>query len=262
MVVMTFEGVSFAKRIESELEKRVLEMGRKPRLVIFWVGDNQSSEKYVAKKKELGERIGIEVVVERVEVAKLESGIRKVVSEADGVMVQLPIPGMSRDEAQKVIDLIPIEKDVDGLTGENLKLIATGEQEHLPATVKAVGKIMDEAIRETELDIEKMKVAVVGSRGVVGQPLVSQLKRFGFEIGEFDEGDELKLSDFDVVISATGREGLIKPEMVKDGVVGIDVGFPKGDFDPAVEKKAGFFTPVPGGVGPVTVVCLFENLLQ
>jgi len=177
-------------------------------------------------------------------------------------MVQLPVPGIEKDKARELLEIIPKDKDVDGFSSENLRLIATGEQEFVPATVMAVGKIMDEAIREVGLDIERMKVAVVGSEGMVGKPLIAQLKRFGFEVGEFELGDELSLSEYDVVISATGQAGLIKQSMVKKGVVAIDVGFPKGDFEEGVDKVASFITPVPGGVGPMTVVCLFENLVR
>lgn len=254
---MRFDGKKFAAEIERKL------VGSTGRLVILLTADNESGKIYSKKKQELGERIGVKVDVIETEVGEIAELLRGYGADesVDGLMVQLPI-GLSKEETQKILDLIPVGKDVDGLTSENLKMIATGEQWFLPATVKAVGKIVDEAIRETGLDIERMKVAVVGSEGVVGRPLVWQLKRFGFEVGEFDLGSDFsQLKSFDVIISAVGKEGLIKPEMVKDGVVAIDVGFPKGDFSPDVEEKAAFFTPVPGGVGPVTVVCLFENLV-
>lgn len=261
---MVFEGRKKAGEIEIDLKKRVADLGRKPVLAILWVGDNQASAKYIENKKGLGERIGVEVRVERVEAGELEDRLEKLVDDKniDGVMVQLPVPRMEKDKVDEILKIIPVDKDVDGLSSENLRLIATGEQEFLPATVMAVGKIMDEAIREVGLDIERMKVAVVGSKGMVGKPLVSQLKRFGFEVGEFDLGDGLELGRYDVVISATGQTGLIKKSMVKKGVVAIDVGFPKGDFEAGIDEVASFVTPVPGGVGPMTVVCLFENLVR
>lgn len=260
---MKFDGKKQAIKIEKDLIERVKGLEKKPVLVILWAGDSEASNRYVEMKQKVGERIGVEVRVDRVIADEMEEKVKKASGDKSvtGVMVQLPVPGVDKKELIKIIDLIPTSKDVDGLTSGNLKAIAMGGQEFLPATVKAVGKIVDEAIKEVEMDIEKMKVAVVGSKGMVGRPLVDQMKRFGFQVGEFDEGDELELSDYDVVVSATGKEGLIKPEMVKVGVIAIDVGFPKGDFDVGIEKKSAFYTPVPGGVGPVTVVCLLENLV-
>lgn len=261
---MVFEGKSKASEIEAGLRKRVRRLGRKPVLVILWVGEGEASRKYVEKKREAGERIGAEVWTERVEVDGLEKRLRELSREerVDGLMVQLPVPGVDRGEVRRLLDLIPVDKDVDGLNGENLRLVMIGEEKFLPATVRAVGKIMDQAIGEVGLDIERMRVAVVGSEGAVGKPLTVQLKRFGFEVGEFDLGDKLVLEDYDVVISATGQAGLIRGEMVKEGVVAIDVGYPDGDFEERVREKAGFITPVPGGVGPVTVACLLENLVM
>lgn len=103
------------------------------------------------------------------------------------------------------------------------------------------------------------EVVIVGSKGEVGRRL---LKLLPMAVG-IDKEDSLDiLKSADTIISATGQEGLITPDMAKDGVVAIDLGFPKGDFAPEVAQKASFFTPVPGGVGPVTVVSLFENLLD
>ncbi len=171
------------------------------------------------------------------------------------MLVQLPIVGAGKKETEEILGLIPLDKDVDGLNPSS---------KFVPAVVRAVEKILDE-IKVTPMN----SVAVVGAKGMVGRRLVSSIKYLGFrEIGEFDLGDDLKkLRNYWVVISATGQAGLIKPEMVRDGVVAIDLGYPKGDFDPSassgqvpISEKAKFFTPVPGGVGPVTVVCLYENL--
>ncbi len=271
MGFMIFDGKGFAAKLEEKLRQKVMVVGRVPRLVILVSAGNESGKIYSKKKKEMGDRIGIKVEI--VEILDLKEQVVNLANDntIDGLMVQLPLLRrgfagqavlVGKEETQKILDLIPVKKDVDGLTSENFRLIATGEQAFLPATIKAVGKVMDEAIREIGLDIERMKVAVVGSKGMVGKPLVSQLKRFGFEVGEFEVNDELKLADYDVVISATGKEGLIKPEMVKKGVVVIDVGFPKGDFETDVSKNSSFFTSVPGGVGPVTVVCLMENVVE
>ena len=125
-------------------------------------------------------------------------------------------------------------------------------------------------------------LAVVGGKGMVGKALVNRFSNLGYKLISVDTKNEKghhrrgrssvammmwgskkakeNLKECAVVISATGQTGLIKPEMVKNGVIAIDLGYPKGDFDERVKEKAGFITPVPGGVGPMTVVSLFENL--
>jgi methylenetetrahydrofolate dehydrogenase (NADP+)/methenyltetrahydrofolate cyclohydrolase len=124
--------------------------------------------------------------------------------------------------------------------------------------------ILFEARKDVQLSF-KNTVAVVGATGMVGAPLVKELKKEGYRVLEANSKtinlEKLTLKA-DVVISATGIPNLIKPGMIKDGVIAIDVGSPHGDFDAEVSKKAVFFTPVPGGVGPVTISCLLENLIE
>lgn len=262
---MLFDGKAFAAVIEERLKKEVALMERKPKLVILSVSNNEASKRYVEMKKALGERIG--VIVEDIKVGKDE--LKEIVekmgmdSSVNGLMVQLPIEGMDKNQTEEILSLIPLEKDVDGLNPENLELLESGEQTFIPATVKAVERILDEAYRQTELDIdESLNIGVVGAAGSVGRALAVRLKRYGISVVEIDLGDDLeKLVDCSVVISCTGSAGLIKASMVKEGVIIVDVGFPVGDVDVEVAEKAAFFTPVPGGVGPVTVVSLMENLI-
>lgn len=224
---MIFDGKAFSAEMELALKKEGKLVGK--RLLI--IGDEGNM--YVRLKKEMGERLGVEVRVKSQElrIKKLE--------DFDGVIIQLPVKDMS------ILKQIPVEKDVDGLNEKS---------GFLPAAVRAVEHILD--FTYNILDLRGARIAVVGARGMVGRRVVKQ-----FQITGFDKGDDLqKLIDFDVVISATGAAGLITENMVKEGVVAIDLGFPKGDFDKKVEGKAVFFTPVPGGVGPVTIACLYENL--
>lgn len=261
---MKFDGVALAAEIEDKLKKRVVEMKKKPRLVIFVVKGNMGSDKYVAMKRMVAERVGIEVEVREMEdsLEKIKAEMKRV-GEVDGVMIQMPIGSLKDRESEEILRLIPLEKDVDGLNPENIELIESGEQSFVPATVKAVEKILDYAYSQLEKDIdESMRVAVVGARGMVGRPLVMRLKRFGVEVGEFDLGDDLSgVGEYEVIISCTGKEGLIKKEMVKKGAICIDVGFPKADFESGLEGWVDFWTPVPGGVGPMTVVSLLGNVI-
>lgn len=221
---MTFDGKKFAEEIISKLPKK------KAKLAIFLDPENVSGAKYVQKKMEMARRLGVEVVVNRTD------------GDENGIMVQMPHP-----DAENLIAQIPPEKDVDGLREDS---------PYQPAVVRAVISVLS---AQCSVLWDK-KICVIGCNGFVGRKLMQAFPdAVGMDKEDFDPERSRRA---DVVISCTGRAGLIKPDMVKDGVVAIDIGYPKGDFDPEVAKKASFFTPVPGGVGPVTVVMLFANLLE
>lgn len=218
---MIFDGKKFAEQIIAGLPKK------KTKLAIFLSEDNISGARYVKIKSEIAKRLGVEIVMNRID------------GDEDGIMVQLPHP-----DSQKLISQIPPEKDIDGLREDS---------PFLPAVVKAV----KEVLLSLQEDLLQKKIVVIGSRGFVGKNL---MKLYPSAIGiDKEDFDPEKIKTFDIIISATGSAGLIKD--VKTGAICIDLGFPKGDFDPSTALRASFFTPVPGGIGPVTVACLFENLL-
>ncbi len=252
--VTIFDGRSFAQGIEAELALGGRLKGKQ--LVIIQADGSEEESTYVRLKREMGERLGVRVVVK---IVKGGGEVKREIvegnkdSKVSGVLVQLPIDGLDKTETQKIVDEIEPEKDVDGL-GRNAK--------YLPAAVVAIEKILDFAKdRGTFVNDIFCTIGVVGSRGAVGRQLVERLRDIGYVVAGFDQGDDLgKLKMCDVVISVTGVAELIKPEMVMEGVVAIDVGYPKGDFEQGVMRKAKFFSPVPGGVGPVTVACLFTKM--
>ncbi len=222
---MIFDGKKFAEEIIAKLPKK------KAKLAIFLDQKNASGAKYVQKKIELAKRLGVEIVMNKVD------------GSEDGIMVQLP-----HLDAENLIAKIPPEKDVDGLREDSL---------YQPAVVRAVCEILGHSLKD--YPFWSKRIILVGAKGFVGRRLMRGLPNaIGMDKDDFDPS---ALLGADVVISATGQAGIIKPEMVKEGVIAIDVGYPRGDFDPEVAQKASFFTPVPGGVGPVTVACLFANLL-
>jgi len=158
--------------------------------------------------------------------------------------------------------LIAPEKDVDCLTPANLGRLVLGDWLVLPSSVKAVLEIL----KFFGISVLKGKrITMVGFGSLVGRPLAIVLKHLGATVTICDEFTT-DLAHFTkqagILISATGQSGLIKKEMVKESAIVIDLGYPSGDCEPEVAKVAGFFTPVPGGVGPVTIACLFENLLK
>lgn len=248
MVNVKFDGNKEAERQASFLEESERVLGRS--LVIFQCDGKTEESRYVRLKREMGERLGVIVhVVFVADVSDLKSMILESNGDdmVDGILVQLPIFDLGTDETKSVLELIAPGKDVDGLNSKS---------KFVPAVVKATERVMD--VFKVE---ETQKIAVVGSKGMVGKRLGERLSVLGYDFVGFDKGDDLNnLKNFDVVITATGVPDLIKPEMVKEGFVGIDLGFPKAEFVKEASEKAMLITPVPGGVGPLTVVALYENL--
>lgn len=266
MDTIIFDGRGFAEEKREELKIVVAGLrsrGIIPHLASILIGNDEASRLYVELKKKATEKVGAELnpyfLPEKTELSTILTLINSLNSDENihGIMVQLPIPGKLGESKDEIIEAIDSKKDVDGLKKDSL---------FLHPTSKAVIDILDFALSQiSQLTNQPITICVVGATGMVGTPLVKRLKVDGYKVIGVDsktENLETATEGADVVVSATGIPGLIKPEMVKEGVVAIDVGSPSGDFAREVQKKAAFFTPVPGGVGPVTIACLLENLID
>jgi methylenetetrahydrofolate dehydrogenase (NADP+)/methenyltetrahydrofolate cyclohydrolase len=165
--------------------------------------------------------------------------------EIHGIMVQLPLPEHLESSKSQILNSIAPIKDVDGLR-DNTKFVHP--------TAKAVMDIIDFANGGLEMSA-KLKCFVVGENGMVGSSVTSEFKKKGYEFAS-------KIEDADILVSATGKPKLITEDMIKKDAIVIDVGSPVGDCDLDLKSKASFVTPVPGGVGPVTIACLLENLIS
>ena len=263
-MAIIFDGRAYAAQKESLLKLRVeklKEKGKTPRLASILVGDNPASRLYVDLKKKAAEQIGVELDVYSLSHNKKTDEILKLIGrlnedqEVDGMMIQLPLPGGLAKNKGRIISTIDNRKDVDGLRPDS---------PFLHPTSKAVVEILDRA--KLMLGKKPRTVCVTGATGMVGRPLVTELKKKGYRVIECSSAtknlDE-KTREADVLVSAIGKANLLKGDMVKDGAIVIDVGSPKGDVELAgVVKKVSFITPVPGGVGPVTIACLLENLVE
>lgn len=243
---MIFDGKAFAEEIISSLPRK------SAKLAIFLDPNNAGGVKYVERKVAVAKRLGVEVEVSNpnsqismnIQVANIKSQIEKLNKDetVTGIMIQLPLGFGIWD--LDIASGVAREKDVDGLREDS---------PFLPAAVLAVQKVLNAQYSV----LRDKNICIVGSNGFIGKKLMQVYPgAVGMDKEDFSAA---KVKEFDVVISATGQECLIKD--VKEGAVCIDLGFPRGDFDPKIAEKASFFTPVPGGVGPVTVACLFENLL-
>lgn len=249
-------GQELAGYVKERQAKQVRQLrARKifPKLAIFYDNDSPVIAKYMSLKQQYGDDIGVGVEVIKVSAADAEEKLRAAAEDENvtGIIVQLPLKVCSMD----ILDLIPFEKDVDGLRGE--ADTATAMAIHWLLTSYGV-------------DLQEKKLAIVGRGKLVGAPLEKMWTESNYDVTVFHKGDDLDtLADYDVVVTATGVPGLIKTEMIKYGGVVVDAGTAseggviKGDLDEAVRERDDLtITPKIGGVGPLTVSMLFEHVLQ
>jgi len=179
-------------------------------------------------------------------------------------MVQLPLP--KQVDTERVLSTISLKKDADVLSKEAMEKFEDGDF-LLPPIVGAIAEIID---REN-IVIEGKHVVIVGKGRLVGAPSRAWFSKKGVQVDSLDRNTEdisVYTKEADIMVLGAGKPGIITPEIIKDGVVMFDAatsetkGLLKGDVDPACSEKASVFTPVPGGIGPITVAKLFENLLE
>lgn len=252
-------GSELAGFIKERQFQVVRGMSKKPCLAIIRDSDNPVIMKYVQLKQQYGEDIGVEV---RDVLAHGVDGIRAAIEQANndrdvnGIILQLPI--IDRDATDELTNLIAPEKDVDGLSNNG---------NFDSATATAINWLLG----GYNIDLAGKKIALVGHGKLVGAPLERMWTNSGFDVSVFQKGDDLSvLSDFDIIVTATGVPHLIKNEFVRGGAVVVDAGTASedgvlvGDLDEAVRERQDLtaITPRIGGVGPLTVGCLFEHVIN
>lgn len=249
-----------------------------PHLAIISVGDNVASSVYIKKKNEACEAIGIKCIVFKRETTTTEELI-DIVGELnscpviDGILVQLPLP--KEIDTSLVLNSISPDKDVDGFSFLNqgaLWSTPEGEYEdcnHLPCTPSGIIRLLE----EYKIQISGKRVVIIGRSNIVGKPLAAMfLNRDATVTICHSKTQNLSqiTSQADILVSAVGKAGFVTADMVKEGAVVIDVGINRGengklcgDVDfAAVEPKTSYITPVPGGVGPMTVAMLMKNVAE
>ncbi len=236
----------------------VRSLQKKPRLVIIRDSDNPVIVKYVNLKKQYGEDIGVRGDDDFVTPDKIKDAILTANSDTDvnGIILQLPI--LEKEKTDELTALIAPEKDVDGLSGKGI---------FDSATATAINWLLG----GYNIELANKKIAIVGRGKLVGAPLEKMWTNSGFDVTVFRHGDDLsQLRDYDIIVSATGVPHLIKNEHVRGGSVIIDAGTASedgvlvGDVDDEVRERTDLaaITPRIGGVGPLTVGCLFEHVIN
>jgi methylenetetrahydrofolate dehydrogenase (NADP+)/methenyltetrahydrofolate cyclohydrolase len=263
------DGRALSKRLNKALKQVVDQMDRKPGLAVVLVGADPASQVYVRRKGVVAGRIGmrhqqIDLPAE-VSQADLEQVVRDLNADdgVDGILVQLPLPGHL--DATSVVDLIDPAKDVDGLTVGNIGRLAQGRRQLVACTPFGVMRMMEDA----GIELSGKHAVVIGRSNIVGRPMAMLLEQANCTVTVCHSRTRdvaAEVARADVVIAAVGRPNMVKGSWLKPGAVVIDVGINRvgdalvGDveFDSCAEV-ASAITPVPGGVGPMTIAMLMEN---
>ncbi|MBI4439417.1 bifunctional methylenetetrahydrofolate dehydrogenase/methenyltetrahydrofolate cyclohydrolase FolD [Candidatus Woesearchaeota archaeon] len=272
MKAKIIDGKMAAEAIRNQVREKASSMKVKPGLAVIIVGNDPASKIYVRKKEQACREVGFHSVVvelpEDVSELKLLQQIDSLNQDRKihGILVQLPLPG--HIDERLVIDAILPTKDVDGFTPINMGNLVVGDNRLVPSTPRGIIKL----IESTGIKISGKHAVVVGRSNIVGKPVSLLLQQHGATVTMCHSRSsplESYTKQADILISAVGKPKLIKGDMVKKGAIVIDVGTTKvgssivGDVDfDSASDVASFITPVPGGVGPMTIACLLENTLQ
>lgn len=269
------DGKKIAAEIRAELRDEVArftrQSGKTVGLAVVLVGDDPASAVYVRNKIRACEEVGIRSFAYTLPADASQSAVEALVTELasdsaiDGILVQLPLP--AHLDGERILSLIPPAKDVDGFTAENLGRLVCGERGPVACTPLGVMELL----RRSGIDPDGMHAVVVGRSNIVGKPMAMLLLNANATVTVcHTHTKELAkvCAQADLLISAVGVPAFITADMVKEGAVVIDVGISrkdgklKGDVDfDAVAPKTSYITPVPGGVGPMTIAMLLKNTL-
>ena len=264
------DGRALAARIRAQVAEEVEQLGGLG-LATVLVGDDPASDIYIKRKHKAAEEVGIRSNDIRLPAETSEDDLLELLAElnaddeTDGILVQLPLPDQI-DEA-RAIRTVDAIKDVDGFHPLNAGQLYLGEPTHVGGTPRGVLRLLD----EYDVELEGARAVVVGRSDIVGKPTAHLLLQRNATVTichsrTRDLADETRRAD--VLVVAVGAAGLITPDMVKPGGTVIDVGMNRtadglrGDVDPAAMEVAGLMTPVPGGVGPMTIAMLLDNAVR
>ncbi len=270
MVEMIIDGKSISSLVRKEVKERVSLIDRKVTLAVLLVGDDPASSIYVNAKEKAAAEVGISSLVKKVSSGVTQEEINQIVESwgddplVDGILVQLPLP--SHLDSDELIRKIPSHKDVDGLTPASLGELVRGENRIASCTPKGCMRLL----KEVGCDLNGKNAIVIGRSILVGFPMAILLTHANATVTlahSRTRNLEGKIKKSDVVIAATGIPNLIKGNWIKKGAYVLDVGITRTENglcgDVEYEKACHFaeaITPVPGGVGPMTVAMLLENV--
>lgn len=269
------EGKPIAERIKEDIKQQIQALNLKPVLASIQVGENPGAEAYVKSQQKTAQNLGIEYQLHKLAQDTTEKALAEFIQKlnsdkfVNGIIVQMPLP--LQIDYKRISQFILPEKDVEGMHPANIGKLLFGKAKILPCTPQAVMELL----HSINLNLYGKEVAIVGHSEIVGKPLsLLLLDKFATvtvcHIGTSQAGkleEHVRLAE--VLIVAAGKAGLIKGEWIKQDAVVIDVGINRvadkivGDVEfEEAQKRASYITPVPGGVGPLTVTMLMRNLVE
>lgn len=268
---MLIDGKQISAQVRASVKEEVLKGNLELKLLVILVGDDPASKVYVASKEKACAEVGIKSDTIRLDASIGEEKLISIINDAnsddsiDAILVQLPLPKGYNEE--RVINAIDPLKDVDGLTLINQGKLFNSNPGIIPATPKGIMKLID----STNTDLTGLNALVIGRSRLVGKPIASLLLARNATVTQAHSKTK-NLSEVarnaDILVVAIGKDRFVSKEFVKEGAIVIDVGINRvdgklyGDVDfEGVKDLVSFITPVPGGVGPMTIACLLENVI-
>jgi methylenetetrahydrofolate dehydrogenase (NADP+)/methenyltetrahydrofolate cyclohydrolase len=272
-MAVIMDGIALRNRILNELKIRVDKMSQKPKLVAILVGNDPASQIYVRNKEKFAEIAGIETDVIRIPESSTTNDLVLTIEKlnndksVNAILVQLPLP--KHIDTKTVLNTVSETKDVDGFTDTNIgKMFGSGDNYIIPCTPRGIMEILD----EYKIDIVGKNAVIIGRSDIVGKPTAMMLLNKNATV-TICHSKTQNISEYtrmaDIIVAATGKIK-ITGDMIKPGCVLLDVGMQRdengnlhGDCDfESCEKIAGYITPTPGGIGPMTIAGLMENAVD
>ena len=267
------DGIALRNRILNELKIRVDNMSKKPKLVAILVGNDPASQIYVRNKEKFAEIAGIETDVIRMPETSSTNDVVSIIEKlntdesVNAILVQLPLP--KHIDTKTVLNTVSETKDVDGFTDANIgKMFGSGDKYIIPCTPRGIMEILD----EYKIDIAGKNAVIIGRSDIVGKPTAMMLLNRNATV-TICHSKTQNISEYtrraDIIVAATGKIK-ITGDMIKPGCILLDVGMQRdengklhGDCDfGSCEKIAGYITPTPGGIGPMTIAGLMQNVVD
>ncbi len=273
MSATIIDGKAIAASLRKSITDQVKALKAKPGLAVVLVGDDPASHVYVGNKIKACHEVGIESFEHRMAASSTQKEVRHVIKNLNanpsvhGILLQLPLP--AHFDSDELIQTIDPEKDVDGLTIANIGRLVAGLPGIVPCTPQG-SLLLIKSVRE---DLTGLHAVVIGRSLLFGKPMAQLLLNEDCTVTQAHSKTK-NLPEIcrqaDILVAAVGRAEMVKGDWIKPGAIVIDVGVNrmpngklKGDVDyAAASKVAGFITPVPGGVGPMTIACLLQNTLK
>lgn len=266
------DGKKYSEELFEEYKEKVKNYGKEIGFAIIWIGNNEASRIYVNNKLKKCEMIGIKPYLYHLKEDVLEDNVLKLIDELNerndikGILLQSPVP--KQIDIIKCFNRIKEEKDVDGFADTSIGKLVQGKPNHVSCTPKGIIKLLD----YYNIDLVGKNVCIINRTIIVGKPLFQLFISRGATVTMCHSKTKnlaFHTKNADIVVSAVGKPKFITADMIKDGAIVLDVGISRidgkvvGDVDPeSVYEKASYIAPVPGGIGPMTIAMIFENIID